>query len=91
MEMLTVVSVRASIFLLIFFDVHCNALTYLYVQNGDTCLHIASYNGHLEVVKLLVQKGGKDLLLIRNNNFNTALDDAAHQGKMDVAAFLEIQ
>lgn len=60
------------------------------VQTGDTCLHIASYKGHLEVVKFLVQKGGKKLVAVKNKAADTAQDEAKSKGRMDVFAFLKV-
>lgn len=61
------------------------------MQSGDTCLHLASYKGHLEIVKFLVQKGGKKLASILNEDSRTALDDATHREQMDVVKFLQFQ
>ena len=36
-----------------------NLLSLLSVQDGDTALHWASYNGHKDTVELLVQKGAQ--------------------------------
>ena len=32
---------------------------YLYLQNGESPLILASYGGHLEIVKLLLDKGAE--------------------------------
>lgn len=61
------------------------------VKDGDTCLHIARLFEHLEVVKFLVQEGGKELVSIKDKASLTALDYAKSQGKMDMVAALEIQ
>ena len=34
------------------------------VQNGASCLYMASQYGHLEVVKYLHEVGGKELLML---------------------------
>ncbi len=34
------------------------------VQDGISCLHTASWGGHLEVVKYLCEQGGKELLML---------------------------
>ncbi len=36
------------------------------VQNGASCLYLASSKGHLEVVKFLCEQGGKELLMLTN-------------------------
>ena len=56
------------------------------VNYGNTALHFAAYNGHLEVAKLLLAKGGSlDLL---NNEGKTPLHYAAKYGKSQVAELL---
>lgn len=68
-------------------------LTYVlcHVKNGFTCLHAAIYYGHLEIVKFLVQKSGKELVSIMDKNSQTALDIAKSGGNPDVITFLEKQ
>ncbi len=45
-------------------------------KNGWTALHVAAFKGHLEVVKLLVSKGGD--VNIRDNDYRTAWDVAGN-------------
>jgi len=37
----------------------------IFMQNGSTSLHSAAWNGHLEVVKMLI-KSGADVNIINN-------------------------
>jgi hypothetical protein len=36
------------------------------IQEGSSCLHIASTRGHLELVKYLCERGGEVLLMLKN-------------------------
>ena len=55
-------------------------------NNGYTALHKAADSGHLAIATRLLE-GGADLTL-RDNNGQTALDDARSQGKSEVVALL---
>ena len=55
---------------------------------GDTCLHLASDLGHLDVVRELVAHGGRPLLLERTAHGLTALIIAAQRGHTDVVRTL---
>ena len=37
------------------------------MQDGASCLMVASQNGHLEVVRYLCERGGEKLLLMADN------------------------
>ncbi len=39
----------------------------MHVQDGWSCLHSACQEGHLEVAQYLCERGGKELLMLRNN------------------------
>ena len=54
--------------------------------DGWTALHRAAINGYLAIATRLLE-GGADLTL-RNNDGETALDDARSQGKSEVVALL---
>ena len=55
-------------------------------ERGSTPLLIASYNGHLNIVKFLMEKGAdKD---IRNNRGSSALNLAAYGGHLEIAKYL---
>ncbi len=43
------------------------------MQNGNSCIYLASQQGHLEVVKFLLESGGTKLLIL-NNNVSISLD-----------------
>ena len=42
-------------------------------NNGESCLHIAAQEGRLEVVKALVEEGGKALLLQTDDDHTVSL------------------
>lgn len=52
----------------------------------NTALHMAAANGHLEVVKFLLEAGAD--INLKNKNENTALHWASLNGKLDVVKFL---
>lgn len=54
--------------------------------NGNTPLHIAAQNGHLDLVKLLVEKGGD--VNLTNNKKNTPLHMALSYDYIEVSEFL---
>ena len=56
-------------------------------MNFNTALHMASANGHLEVVKLLLAQKGIDLN-VRNDTGNTAIHYAALNGKEEIVQLL---
>ena len=37
------------------------------VQNGWSCLHVASHKGHVDVVKYLCAQGGEKLLMLTSD------------------------
>jgi ankyrin repeat protein len=55
-------------------------------EKGSTPLHLASFKGHLEVVKFLLEKGA-DIEAINGGGF-TSLQLAAYGGHRDVVEFL---
>ena len=58
-------------------------------RNGATALHAASQEGHLEIVRILVDDGKADVD-IKMNDGATAMDLAASHGHVDVVKFLLI-
>ncbi len=58
----------------------------LSLQNGTTCLHIASSNNYLDIAKALIKNGAE--LNTKNENGSTALINAAKNGHNDFTAFL---
>jgi ankyrin repeat protein len=54
--------------------------------NGNTPLHIAAQNGHLDLVKLLVEKGAD--VNLTNKKLNTALHMALSYDYIEVSEFL---
>ncbi len=42
----------------------CDCRVCVRVQDGLSCLHAASFEGHFEVVKYLHEAGGKELLML---------------------------
>lgn len=57
------------------------------VQDGYTALHLAAQEGHIEVVKLLVEKGA-DIDLESTERGRYAFYSACLQGHYDVANYL---
>ncbi|KAI9455689.1 ankyrin repeat-containing domain protein [Lactarius psammicola] len=57
-------------------------------EKGLTPLHSAASNGHLDVVKLLLESGAD--INIFNDDGKTALDLASDNGMLEVASFLSI-
>ena len=60
---------------------------YYYYQ--DTAAHLAAYWGHLEVMKVLVEKGGADISM-KNNDGKTALDRAKDGEETHVVKYLKV-
>ena len=54
-------------------------------ENDNTPLHFASYNGHLEICKILVEDGAEKYP--KNDSRVTTLDLAVLKGHWEVAAF----
>jgi hypothetical protein len=54
--------------------------------NGNTPLHIAAQNGHLDLVKLLIEKGGDPNLMNKKNN--TPLHMALSYDYIEVSEYL---
>ena len=40
-----------------FYEINCTSLTCALIQDGYTALRTASFNGHTDVVRLLVTRG----------------------------------
>lgn len=62
-------------------------------DNGNTALHIASANGHIDVVRFLISEylkinDGFDYLSTRNHSGNTALHWAAMNGHEEIVSEL---
>jgi ankyrin repeat protein len=58
------------------------------MNDGGTPLMSSAYNGHLEVVKFLLQSGADATKT--SNGGETALDKAKQKKKTDVIKFLEV-
>ena len=52
-----------------------------------TCLHAASHNGHLDIIKYLVDSQNCDLMIIDEDN-NTPLHTAASRGYRQVVNYI---
>ena len=53
---------------------------------GKTCLHTASYNGHLDICRLLLDKGAQ--LEAKDRYGNTPLHRAADRGHVEIVRLL---
>ena len=59
------------------------------LTHGWSCLHIAAETGHLEVAKLLVEAGGRELLMLTTDSSKlSCLHLAVEKGHMKVARLL---
>jgi ankyrin repeat protein len=58
------------------------------MTDGATCLHSASMNGHLEVMRALVEAGGEALVSKTGPDGITCLHIAAAQGHLPVVQYL---
>jgi hypothetical protein len=54
--------------------------------NGWTPLYFAAYNGHVEIIRLLLQNGAE--VNAKDNHGHTPLQDAAFQGHVDILHLL---
>ena len=60
------------------------------VQVRCSCLHVAAYHGHLDIVKHLVrEKGGGQLAAMQTADGSIAHSLAVKQAKSKVEAFLQ--
>ena len=58
--------------------------------DGVSCLWIASQNGHVECVRALIEAGGKELVMMANNNGASCLLIASQNGHVEcVRALIE--
>lgn len=57
-----------------------------YSYGGESLLHVAAKNGHLSMLKLLLERGAN--INIQDESGNTALHYAASNGKKDVVKYL---
>ena len=55
-------------------------------DNKDTCLHVAAYNGHLAICRLLIDKGAQ--VEAKCSGGSTPLHYAAHQGHVQIVRLL---
>ena len=53
---------------------------------GQTPMHLAAASGHLDIAKLLVERGAN--IELQNDNQETPLDHAAENGFLDITRFL---
>ena len=56
-------------------------------NSGSTALHLAAWNGKLEVVQYLLEKGGAEVN-VKNNSGSTALHWAADKGHLEMVKYL---
>jgi ankyrin repeat protein len=56
-------------------------------KNGATALHFASYQGHSEIVKMLIEAGAN--VNAFDKWYNTALDVASPEGHSEIVKMLE--
>ena len=55
-----------------------------FVQDGDTALHIACKEGHVNVIESLLSQGAD--MTIKNNGGNTPLDECEYPSKDEIVS-----
>jgi ankyrin repeat protein len=70
-------------------DIHKIGIDYVNAtsSNGSTPLHYAAYNGHTDVVKLLLENGADPS--IKDNTGKTTADIARENGRIEIANMIE--
>lgn len=63
-------------------------LNIVYAQNGNTPLHVASWNGYTEIVRILLEQPGIDKIR-KNNDGKTARDMALEKNFSEIAELLK--
>ena len=56
--------------------------------DGTSCMHLAAGAGHMHMVKLLLNFGGRDLVMLRQHNGTSCLFKAAARGHVAVVDLL---
>jgi ankyrin repeat protein len=54
------------------------------VDTGASCLWISAQNGHLQVVKALLEAGGRELLMLTEDDGASCLHISAAKGHLEV-------
>ena len=58
------------------------------VSGGFSCLYVSAKNGHLEVVRALLEAGGRELLMLTINDGASCLFVSAENGHLEVVTAL---
>jgi ankyrin repeat protein len=69
------------------YELHGRSIVHGVAKESWTALHYASYNGHLEVVKYLVETCGANVHAARTSG-NTSLHDASLRNNLKIVQYL---
>ncbi len=60
-----------------------------HLQTGLSCLHVATLQLHVDIIKFLCETANKGLIALTDNSGMSALDFAKRRGNADLVNYLE--
>ena len=57
-------------------------------KDGISCAYMASENGHAEALRMLIDAGGKELLMLTDGDGFSCADVASHNGHTEALRML---